>query len=928
MASTRSVLTGIVLLVILVTPPAIESQPNRVEPLLTIDWWDPEFRFRIPIQVTNNLAVNRTQIPIFSFIEVEKGSILSSRNEFRVIQDRVEVPSFILYENVEDGLVVGVYFFFTVDLIALESQSIFLYYGNPNAKVPGYRIGTTVDDLEFSTNLDFDEENQNFMIEYAGLYDHTLSLLVEDSTSTFSSGDLNSTRFEIVSDWADIGLSNLGFESGRVILRGQSLLLVISGVWSEDSIWLSSLVTNIGSTGTGLTSITSLLDFSGLISLGPPEGHYDTLTDSFQVGVAGTWFGIGSRSSPSSFDVVNATEARTIAQVGGFRARTLATEDVALVSKRNLGFLAPGEQNVDILYWSIGGSRILARESVLAMRDGIGITILPLELPDTPIPVASLIYRNTVEFKNVSFPSTDFQLSVDPKDSLIVPTVTNLDGNIIYRTPDRASSGFEESNFWEELSEVDSGLVYSSASHLTAERGRVARLWAVVSEEGTANVSLTSQSLILSGIFQSALNFSYRTSYSQGSEAFAEFGLNLDYDGDGTVDERFIFPVEGLNHTESTIFRTLSPNDQWNQMYVELGRELSFDNVRVWMDVQVNVTSGSVQLSVDDVYLELHGDASRVLIASASGNVITIKRIGTELISDIVGDIEIAFQSVTHQMFSGGAEARFQTEFATPEVELSEPTISHEIRTEPYYAFIHTSRPSSIELITVNDRPIPPGDAIRVSGLVVLDRSALNPSANAMKLEYIFGRLQVEALDIIGEGASDLTIIASDGFGRFIVMGKTGGDGEETLHLAPSTYQVELFYHNESLGSRRVVIDSDVNLRAEVSVYNVRLRVIDRFRLPVENATISVLLSNSSIGEALTGASGIAIFNLIGQKEYRVIVEHSGELIYDSDLQVNLYGSTLDLETQIIPPWTLPVVGVLLVLPVVGIIVYGRSRGR
>jgi hypothetical protein len=197
-----------------------------------------------------------------------------------------------------------------------------------------------------------------------------------------------------------------------------------------------------------------------------------------------------------------------------------------------------------------------------------------------------------------------------------------------------------------------------------------------------------------------------------------------------------------------------------------------------------------------------------------------------------------------------------------------------------------------------------------------------------MKLEYIFGRLQVEALDIIGEGASDLTIIASDGFGRFIVMGKTGGDGEETLHLAPSTYQVELFYHNESLGSRRVVVDSDVNLRAEVSVYNVRLRVIDRFRLPVENATISVLLSNSSIGEALTGASGIAIFNLIGQKEYRVIVEHSGELIYDSDLQVNLYGSTLDLETQIIPPWTLPVVGVLLVLPVVGIIVYGRSRGR
>ena len=929
--NTRRVLFSIVMIWILSVTPTGHAQVSEETVSLAIDWWDANYRFRKPLAIINKLDFPQNDFPIFAFIEVEKGSIFSGAQELRVVSENSEIPSYVIYENLEDGLVTGVHLFFVIDLLPFESTSVDIYYGYADAGIPEYRTGGASPNLPVS--LSFDESNQEFEIDFGGQYGHSFSFMLRDASSAFSSAGLSGSSFDIISDWSGVGSISSSFDAARVVLGGRSLTLVITGVWQEKEIWLSSLLINTGSSGTGLTSLTGLFDFSNLIQIGAVEGFYDSLTDTFQVGVTGTWFGIANRDPIRSFDVVESMEARDVVSTGRLQGRVRASNDVALVATRSIGFLSPGESRDDLWIWSVAGSREEARFSTIDLRDGVSIALLSLEVPDTPIPVANILYRSTIDFINSSFPSEGFDISLDTQGAQIIESWSRLEGDVLYTLPDQAAFAFEEeSDFWVENEErEESGVAYSSSSHLSVERDHIGRLWAISGEEGSSNVSLISQPIVLDGIRSAFLNFSYLSSYSPRSNASGQFWLSFDYNDDEVADRTIGFPINGLNYSlASPPYGFIVPDGRWNDIYIDLSNFLSSERFTIRIGMQVNVTQGIVEFNLDDLSLLVRGDASKIMIASPSSEGVRVERIGTLRIKDILGEMTLEFQTVSSQLFFGGEDGKFQVEFTTPLIEQIESSSAANetlnIRTQPHLALIHTSRPSSTESITINDQEIDPNDAIRISGLAVLEKDLLEIASNSIRLEYIFGRLRVDAIDVIGVRASGVDVIARDSFGRDVTSGITGGDGSVTLQIAPSTYQVELYYHNRSIGSRIVVIESDVTLRAEVPLFQVRLRVIDRFGQPVESARISLLLSNATVAQSLTGANGLGTFALVGQEDYRVMVERSGQVIYESGIRANIYGATLDLVTETIPVELTVGVGIILVGSALGVIVYMFKR--
>lgn len=924
----RSIKAALLLLILSLSfllPPNANAQGNVASTVQARDWWDSDWKFRESLVVANNLDVPQQEIPIFYFLEVERGSMINARNELRVVRGGIEIPSWIIYQNIDDGLVVGVYLVFLLSIPARESADIALYFGNPLADTPPYRNAASAPEVGL-VDLKFDIVNQEFLIAFSNQYQHSLSFMVKDAFNIFGSTPFNSSRFFIQSEWTPIGnLSRTSITANRIILRADSLLVVITGIWNQESIWLSSLIINNGEVETGLTSLTSVLDFSGLDEIGSIESFYNIRNDIFRLGSAGSWFGVTSNIPPRQFDIAPTSQAHTIALSGNYQRRSTADNNVSLVTRVDLALLSPGEHIEHLWFWQVSPTMEDTLTSVSKLRDGISTLSLPLEIPDTPIPSGSMLYRSHIRFPNQSLP-LEFEIELASEESRIIPTWHRFSGRGSFSVPDLDASSFTPgSDFWTENEEEDSAISYSSSSHRSADRGSIGRLYvAVASEEGNAVATLTSRRVDVGDINAASISFSFLTSYSRDTLASGQLSLKIDFEGNSSADRSIIFPILGLNQTEeetSPIYDRLAPSLMWSSILTDLTADIP-EQSSIWIEAQLNSTRGYVELNLDDIFLRLAGDLPKVLTVQLTESGFDFEWKGPENARDLSGEIDLEFQVLQDNQFNPEEGAKFSVEFHTPELEYLGPFDADKISTVPHHALIYISRPSSVESVSINGQGVDPENAIRVSGLLLVDRGDLAGDTHLLSVEFVFGILNIETRDAGGFEASGIILILRDAFGRLVAQGESGVDGRTTFRLAPSEYQIELFFHNKSLGSRTALIRSDVTLRAEIPIFQLRLRVLDRLGSPVENATISLSSAEVEVGRALTGTSGQAVFQLVGDTDYRVLVERSGVIIKDTVIRANIYGTTLVIGTDIIPPWVNLFVVAILIVAVAFVLIY------
>ena len=927
--SLRAVLLLLLLALSFLLPYNATAQENVASTIQARDWWDSDWRFRKTLVVANNLELAQQEIPIFFFLEVERGSMTNALKELRVVRDGIEIPSWIIYQNIDDGLVVGVYLVFLLSIPARESADIALYFGNSQAETPPYRNVSSAPEVGL-VDMTFDSVNQEFLIAFSNQYQHSLSFMVKDAFDTFGSTPFNSSRFFIQSEWTPIGdLSTTSLTANRIILRAESLLIVITGVWNQESIWLSSLIINNQETSTGLVSLTSVLDFSGLDEIGSVESFYDIRNDIFRLGAAGSWFGVTSSIPPRLFDIAPATQAHGIALSGNYQGRSNAQNNVSLVTRVDLALLSPGKHIEHLWFWQVSPTMEDTLTSLSKLRDGISTISLSLEIPDTPIPSGSMLYRSHIRFPNQSLP-LDFEIALASDGSQIIPTWHQSSGLGSFSVPDLDASSFTPgSDFWTEEEERNSGISYSSSSHLTAERGSIGRLYvAVPLGEGNAAATLTSLRVAVDDMISASIGFSFLTSYSEDSIASGQLSLNIDYEGNSSADRSIVWPILGLNQTQerykeetSSVYDRLAPSGKWSSILTDLTADIP-DHSSIWIEAQLNSTRGYVELNLDDIVLRFTGDLPSILRVQPTESGFDFEWNGPDYARDLSAEIDLEFQVLQDSQFNAEDGPRFSAQFETPELEYVGLLEADKISTVPYQALIYISRPSTVESVSINGQRLEAGSAVRVSGLLLVDRGELAGNSHSLSVEFVFGILNVETSDAGGFEASGVIVVLRDAFGRLVARGESGVDGRTSFRLAPSEYQIELFFHNKSLGSRTALIRSDVTVRAEMPIFQLRLRVLDRLGSPLENATISLLTEESQVGRAVTGASGQAVFQLLGDTEYRVLVERSGILVRDTIIRANIYGTTLVIGTDIVPSWVNLVVIIILILAVVFLLIY------
>jgi len=97
-------------------------------------WWDAKWMYRIKVNITENSGYSLVNFPIEAIFR-HNGHVQLDGKDIRVIDGSVEIPSYVEKCNNTYAKVV-----FEINLTALQTKTLYIYYGNPHATPPNYPL--------------------------------------------------------------------------------------------------------------------------------------------------------------------------------------------------------------------------------------------------------------------------------------------------------------------------------------------------------------------------------------------------------------------------------------------------------------------------------------------------------------------------------------------------------------------------------------------------------------------------------------------------------------------------------------------------------------------------------------------------------------------------------------------------------------------
>ncbi|MCS7115728.1 MAG: hypothetical protein N0A00_10120 [Candidatus Bathyarchaeota archaeon] len=98
------------------------------------EWWDPNWMFRRQVSITENSGYSLINFPVEVSFRHD-GRVQPDGRDIRVIDDDSEIPYCIVEMNSSLATIM-----FQVNVSALSTKEVYIYYGNPNADTPNYPL--------------------------------------------------------------------------------------------------------------------------------------------------------------------------------------------------------------------------------------------------------------------------------------------------------------------------------------------------------------------------------------------------------------------------------------------------------------------------------------------------------------------------------------------------------------------------------------------------------------------------------------------------------------------------------------------------------------------------------------------------------------------------------------------------------------------
>jgi len=127
-------ITLTLLLVFILLSSEIQITSASNSPSSTDVWWNPNWRYRRSITLTERSGYTLTNFPIEIILD-HKGHAQTDGDDIRVVIDGIETPSYVSESNITNAKVV-----FEVNLTASTTKMIFVYYGNSGVSKPSYPL--------------------------------------------------------------------------------------------------------------------------------------------------------------------------------------------------------------------------------------------------------------------------------------------------------------------------------------------------------------------------------------------------------------------------------------------------------------------------------------------------------------------------------------------------------------------------------------------------------------------------------------------------------------------------------------------------------------------------------------------------------------------------------------------------------------------
>jgi hypothetical protein len=129
----KRIVSGIMLTLLLVS---LSTLVSNIKPVMSTEnnWWNSNWTYRRQINIAENSGYSLIDFPVEVSFRHD-GHVNADGRDIRVIENDVEIPYALTMLNSTHAVVT-----LEINLTALASKDLYIYYGNPNALEPNYPL--------------------------------------------------------------------------------------------------------------------------------------------------------------------------------------------------------------------------------------------------------------------------------------------------------------------------------------------------------------------------------------------------------------------------------------------------------------------------------------------------------------------------------------------------------------------------------------------------------------------------------------------------------------------------------------------------------------------------------------------------------------------------------------------------------------------
>jgi hypothetical protein len=410
----------------------------------TSAWWNSAYSFRASITVANPTNRSMANEPVLVHVTFPPAHLADAASELTLRDvNGTEVPSFIVDETTSGGFVVSVWLMVVVSIPPSTSQTYWLYYGDPSAGIPQYRIQTQ--GTVFTTGLltiaqqSSGPGSLSYQFSYGKTYFETvLSRLSYDAQAVnqFGTLEISANPLPQLAPWRAVANdSSIPLLATVAVSSAGDLHVVQLDVLSGDTLSTTYLVQNTGGSTLEHVTFVNVLDTSQLAGIAPSYTLFDPSKGTFITTVGSALLGFEGSLSPSAYglgsygQVVNQTRADSF----NLQARSAGPSGGAL--SWGLGSLGPGSTVELGTSWSVSSNATDLDASLASIRSSPTISVSAEQSLQSLLPTTEVYWKSSLSFRNVSFGSGGVTFPMTIEGGKWLPASATLSGELSYFTP-------------------------------------------------------------------------------------------------------------------------------------------------------------------------------------------------------------------------------------------------------------------------------------------------------------------------------------------------------------------------------------------------------------------------------------------------------------------------------------------------------------